>query len=91
MIMDIVKSCPFCGSTAVVVECSGSSWYVRCNNCEATGPSVTDGVEGDTAIASERWSKLSYYRNVLNDIANMPRHTEACDIARNALGEDWIP
>lgn len=42
-------------------------------------------------IKSACESKDREYRNALNEIANLPREAEACEIARKALGDEWIP
>ena len=48
--------CPFCGSSHVELVCSGSAWFVRCNECDSTGPGVTDGDDNDTAKAAAAWA-----------------------------------
>ncbi|THD06160.1 Lar family restriction alleviation protein [Rhodanobacter lindaniclasticus] len=49
--------CPFCGSTHVELVCSGSAWFVRCNECDANGSTVTDGDEMDSEKAVAIWNK----------------------------------
>ena len=49
--------CPFCGSDHVDLLCSGSAWYVRCNECDANGSTITDGNVDDIGQAITAWNK----------------------------------
>lgn len=48
--------CPFCGSPHVELVCSWSAWFVRCNECDANGPTVTDGDDEDVEKAKGAWN-----------------------------------
>lgn len=49
--------CPFCDSTNLELVCNGSAWYVQCNECDATGSSITDGMKKDTDMAISAWNR----------------------------------
>jgi len=51
--------CPFCGSTRVELVCEWSTWYVRCHECDATGPEITDGEDNDTGKAAAAWASAA--------------------------------
>lgn len=53
-----IKPCPFpsCGSESVQVICSGSCWFVECNECGAMGPCVTDGDDNEPTKAIDAWN-----------------------------------
>lgn len=52
---DDIPECPFCNSSRVAVRCSGSAWFVECDDCRATGPCITDGENDETAAAVAAW------------------------------------
>ena len=56
MDIDKLTPCPFCGSHHVELVCSGSAWFVRCNECDATGPGLTDGDDNDAEKAAAAWA-----------------------------------
>jgi len=57
MMSDELKACPFCDSEHVELVCSGSQWFGRCNECDATGPVIADGEDGDSQRATEAWNR----------------------------------
>ena len=50
-----MKTCPFCGSSRVQIECCGSCHCVKCLNCEATGPCTKDDGVGSSEEAEWLW------------------------------------
>ena len=54
--MDKLRPCPFCGNPTPVWMHTGSSEYVWCPDCDASGPPV-DSVGGFTGEAERRWNK----------------------------------
>ena len=86
--------CPFCGSSHVELVCSGSAWFVRCNECDSTGPGVTDGDDNDTAKAAAAWATRhagDERRHVVclcPDCAAMKPHNACGEPGLTALSKD---
>jgi Lar family restriction alleviation protein len=62
-----LKPCPFCstrGRHLTVEDCGGEPpWFIRCENCGATGPDLRPGVDTDGNYtrreAIEAWNTRS--------------------------------
>jgi hypothetical protein len=54
-----IRPCPFCRSVNVELVCSGSAWFVQCNECDANGSTIEDGERDDTRKAVDVWNRLS--------------------------------
>ena len=56
--MNKLLPCPFCGSSHVRAEISGSGCYVKCDDCDAYGSQTLDDSEQSMCDAIASWNAV---------------------------------